>query len=36
MEDPYMTPFHRRSEDMPYTEPLPNSSQNSGIVDTWT
>ena len=36
MEDPYITPFDRTSEVMPYTEPCPNSNQVSGIADTST
>ena len=36
MEDPYIAPFDRTSEVMPYTEPRPNSYQVSGIADTST
>ena len=36
MEDPYITPFDRTSEVMPYTEPRPKSYQDSGIADTST
>ena len=36
MEDPYIIPFHRKSEDLPYTEPCPNSHTDSGIVETCT